>query len=194
MISGGYGYGSHKYRSPQRQGDSALPFRRGIANYGLPKRWKFTFTGFVWFSLLACDCIRSLLGLEYLRKDFLVSVKCLRRRDVPSFQALYRIDGIWEIWTVIIAQKREKAWFASSPKSQLQYLAPTPSFPTIAINDPGEEIELDPSEGPVDVFCLLIFDPDQVDYLNSRSNERLIFTSKPNGPSRKLWMSQQINP
>ncbi|KAG6523059.1 hypothetical protein ZIOFF_020218 [Zingiber officinale] len=91
-------------------------------------------------------------------------------------------------------QKREKAWFASSLKSQLQYLAPTPSFPTIAINDPGEEIELDPSEGPVDVFCLLIFDPDQVDYLNSRSNERLIFTSKPNGSSRKLWMSQQINP
>ncbi|XP_042398818.1 pyridoxine/pyridoxamine 5'-phosphate oxidase 2-like isoform X1 [Zingiber officinale] len=91
-------------------------------------------------------------------------------------------------------QKREKAWFASSLKSRLQYLAPTPSLPAIAIHDPGEEIQLDPSEGPVDAFCLLIFDPDQVDYLNLRSNERLIFTSKPNGPSCKLWMSQKINP
>lgn len=63
-------------------------------------------------------------------------------------------------------QKREKAWFASSLKSRLQYLALTPSLPAIATNDPGEEIKLDPSEGPVDTFCLLIFDPDQVSNLN----------------------------
>lgn len=58
-------------------------------------------------------------------------------------------------------QQREKAWFASSLKSRLQYLAPAPRLPDIS-NGSGEENQLDPSEGPVEAFCLLLFDPEQV--------------------------------
>ncbi|RWW04370.1 hypothetical protein BHE74_00039778 [Ensete ventricosum] len=58
-------------------------------------------------------------------------------------------------------QQREKAWFASSLKSRLQYLAPAPRLPDIS-NVSGEENQLDPSEGPVEAFCLLLFDPEQV--------------------------------
>ncbi|XP_074585161.1 pyridoxine/pyridoxamine 5'-phosphate oxidase 2 isoform X2 [Curcuma longa] len=114
--------------------------------------------------------------------------------DMIQINTDRRSAKIEEIQHCRFGEQREKAWFASSLKSRLQYLASTPSLPAITTNDPGEELKLDPSEGPVDAFCLLIFDPDQVDYLNLRSNERLIFTSKPNGSSCKLWMSQKINP
>ncbi|CAH2056739.1 unnamed protein product [Thlaspi arvense] len=90
-------------------------------------------------------------------------------------------------------QQRERAWFSSSPKSRLQYLGPIPGLPLlgeIAFKEPS----LDPSTGPVDAFCLLVLDPDQVDYLNLKSNERLNFTSRQNINGEKLWTSQRINP
>lgn len=58
-------------------------------------------------------------------------------------------------------QQREKAWFASSPKSRLQYLGPNPGFPSLD-EKPSQEFFLDPSAGPVDAFCLLVLDPEQV--------------------------------
>ncbi|XP_064962247.1 pyridoxine/pyridoxamine 5'-phosphate oxidase 2-like isoform X3 [Musa acuminata AAA Group] len=90
-------------------------------------------------------------------------------------------------------QQREKAWFASSLKSRLQYLAPAPRLPDIS-NGSGEENQLDPSEGPVEAFCLLLFDPEQVDYLNLKSNERFIFSSRSSEQGFKLWMSEKVNP
>ncbi|URD96831.1 pyridoxamine 5'-phosphate oxidase [Musa troglodytarum] len=90
-------------------------------------------------------------------------------------------------------QHREKAWFASSLKSRLQYLAPAPRLPDIS-NGSGEENQLDPSEGPVEAFCLLLFDPEQVDYLNLKSNERFIFTSRSSEQGFKVWMSEKVNP
>ncbi|XP_073111922.1 pyridoxine/pyridoxamine 5'-phosphate oxidase 2 isoform X1 [Elaeis guineensis] len=90
-------------------------------------------------------------------------------------------------------QQREKAWFASSPKSRLQYLGPTPGLPVINEN-PGAENQLDSSAGPVDAFCLLILDPEQVDYLNLKSNERLMFTSRPSANGCKVWIFEKINP
>ncbi|XP_064962251.1 pyridoxine/pyridoxamine 5'-phosphate oxidase 2-like isoform X7 [Musa acuminata AAA Group] len=89
--------------------------------------------------------------------------------------------------------EREKAWFASSLKSRLQYLAPAPRLPDIS-NGSGEENQLDPSEGPVEAFCLLLFDPEQVDYLNLKSNERFIFSSRSSEQGFKLWMSEKVNP
>lgn len=58
-------------------------------------------------------------------------------------------------------QQREKAWFMSSLKSRMQYLGPAPGIPVI---DEGtaKENHLDPTAGPVDAFCLLVFDPEQV--------------------------------
>lgn len=58
-------------------------------------------------------------------------------------------------------QQREKSWFASSLRSRSQYLGPNPGIP--CLNEQAlPEISLDPSTGPVDAFCLLILEPDQV--------------------------------
>jgi pyridoxamine 5'-phosphate oxidase len=59
-----------------------------------------------------------------------------------------------------LMQQREKSWFASSPKSRLQYLGPNPGLPCLS-EQPDQEF-LDPSTGPVGAFCVLILDPDQV--------------------------------
>lgn len=60
-----------------------------------------------------------------------------------------------------MVQQREKSWFASSQKSKLQYLGPNPGLPSLD-EQPPKEIFLDKLEGPVDAFCLLVLDPDQV--------------------------------
>ncbi|XP_065005364.1 pyridoxine/pyridoxamine 5'-phosphate oxidase 2-like isoform X5 [Musa acuminata AAA Group] len=104
-----------------------------------------------------------------------------------------RSAKIEEIKHCHFGEQREKAWFASSLKSRLQYLAPAPRLPDIS-NGSGEENQLDPSEGPVEAFCLLLFDPEQVDYLNLKSNERFIFTSRSSEQGFKLWMSEKVNP
>ncbi|EOX95662.1 hypothetical protein QUC31_005149 [Theobroma cacao] len=90
-------------------------------------------------------------------------------------------------------QQREKSWFASSVKSRLQYLGPIPGFPCIS-EHPNQEIALDPSTGPVGAFCLLVLDPDQVDYLNLKSNQRLKFISTLGLNGVKSWTSERINP
>ncbi|CAL5400863.1 unnamed protein product [Camellia sinensis] len=90
-------------------------------------------------------------------------------------------------------QQREKAWFASSVKSRLQYLGPNPGLPSLG-EQSSSESSLDPSAGPVDAFCLLVLDPDQVDYLNLKINERLTFSSRQNINGEKFWSSERINP
>ncbi|XP_076954490.1 pyridoxine/pyridoxamine 5'-phosphate oxidase 2-like isoform X1 [Bidens hawaiensis] len=90
-------------------------------------------------------------------------------------------------------QQREKAWFASSPKSRLQYLGPNPGLPSLGDQPDQGPSSLDPAAGPVPAFCLLVLDPHQVDYLNLKSNERISF-------SRKIvnedvsWNSEKVNP
>ncbi|XP_028116919.1 pyridoxine/pyridoxamine 5'-phosphate oxidase 2 isoform X2 [Camellia sinensis] len=91
------------------------------------------------------------------------------------------------------AEQREKAWFASSVKSRLQYLGPNPGLPSLG-EQSSSESSLDPSAGPVDAFCLLVLDPDQVDYLNLKINERLTFSSRQNINGEKFWSSERINP
>lgn len=120
-----------------------------------------------------------------------------------------------------MVQQREKSWFASSQKSRLQYLGPNPGLPSLD-EQPPKEIFLDKLEGPVDAFCLLVLDPDQVywislvyfsfhtlitfkclnvsgtcsqvDYLNLKSNERISFTSRQDPNGDKCWTSERINP
>ncbi|XP_044493299.1 pyridoxine/pyridoxamine 5'-phosphate oxidase 2-like [Mangifera indica] len=89
-------------------------------------------------------------------------------------------------------QIREKSWFASSVKSRLQYLGPNPGYP--CLEKQPMEFSLDPSTGPVDAFCLLVLDPDQVDYLNLKSNQRLMFTCKLSDNGEKCWTSEIVNP
>lgn len=121
-------------------------------------------------------------------------------------------------------QQREKAWFASSPRSRLQYLGPYPGIPSLD-DQSTVQSSLDQSAGPVDAFCLLVLDPDQVlaiacpfsknyyvlvdfkhrpnlagycstqvDYLNLKGNARELFTSVQSVNGEKLWNSKKINP
>lgn len=90
-------------------------------------------------------------------------------------------------------QQREKAWHACSVKSRLQYLGPTPGLPYIG-EHLTDENSLDSSTSPVDSFCLLIMDPDQVDYLNLKSNQRMTFTSTQSDSQEKCWALERINP
>ncbi|CAI9101099.1 OLC1v1038349C1 [Oldenlandia corymbosa var. corymbosa] len=90
-------------------------------------------------------------------------------------------------------QQREKAWVASSVRSRLQYLGPAPGLPSLC-DDPPPENSLNPSSGPVDAFCVLVLDPDQVDYLNLKKNERMLFRSTSSSNGEKSWTSDKINP
>ncbi|KAG0473241.1 hypothetical protein HPP92_015098 [Vanilla planifolia] len=90
-------------------------------------------------------------------------------------------------------QQRVKSWFASSLKSRFQYLGPVPRFPVI--NEKlSNDSELDPSAGPVDTFCLLVFYPEEVDYLNLKRNERLLFALRCDSDESITWWSEKVNP
>lgn len=105
----------------------------------------------------------------------------------------------------------------------MQYLGPIPGIPSLN-EESTKEISLDSSRVPVDAFCLLVLDPDQVqnfsnvelisllnccffclnfygvylyaqvDYLNLKSNQRLSFTSGKNDNGEKYWTSQKLSP
>ncbi|XP_006649265.1 pyridoxine/pyridoxamine 5'-phosphate oxidase 2 isoform X1 [Oryza brachyantha] len=90
-------------------------------------------------------------------------------------------------------QLRERAWFGSSVKSRLQYLGPCPGLP-IPNDDLVKDVHIDPSAGPVDAFCLLVLDPEKVDYLNLKSNQRLMFTRNQKEDGSNNWMGEKISP
>ncbi|KAG8653440.1 pyridoxine/pyridoxamine 5'-phosphate oxidase 2 [Manihot esculenta] len=88
---------------------------------------------------------------------------------------------------------REKSWYASSLKSRMQYLGPNPGLPCLN-EQPSHDFFLDPSSGPVATFCLLLLDPEQVDYLNLKSNQRIMFTLMRNVNGEHYWNSERTNP
>ncbi|XP_078442625.1 pyridoxamine 5'-phosphate oxidase family protein isoform X2 [Wolffia australiana] len=95
---------------------------------------------------------------------------------------------------ILIPQSyREKAWFSSSLNSRLQYLVPHPGLPRI-VDEPEEGVDLDPLKGPVNAFCVLEFDPEKVDYLNLKTNERLVYKSEKIGDRMRHWVIQEVNP
>ncbi|EMS47689.1 hypothetical protein TRIUR3_08693 [Triticum urartu] len=90
-------------------------------------------------------------------------------------------------------QQREKAWFASSVKSRSQYLGQSPGVP-VANDDHIKDVHIDPSAGPVDAYCLLTLDPEKVDYVNLKSNQRLMFTRTQEGVESSDWMAEKVSP
>lgn len=90
-------------------------------------------------------------------------------------------------------QHKEKAWFSSSVKSRLQYLGPQPGIPVLD-DEHVKGVHLDPLAGPVDAFCLLVLDPEKVDYLNLKSNQRLIFTRRQKDDGSNDWMAVKVSP
>ncbi|KAK1653672.1 hypothetical protein QYE76_071477 [Lolium multiflorum] len=84
-------------------------------------------------------------------------------------------------------QQREKTWFASSMKTRSQYLGePWPGVPVAEDN-------LDPSTGPVDAYCLLTLDPEKVDYVNLKSNQKLMFRRTQEGDHSSDWIAENAS-
>ncbi|KAH9620691.1 hypothetical protein KSS87_015713 [Heliosperma pusillum] len=143
----------------------------------------------------------SFAGLTYLS---LVQIRDINHW--PFAEICWYFVGSWEQFRIngyidvidesnsdpLKLQQREKAWFASSLNSRLQYLGPDPGLPSIT-EDLPKDFSLDPSAGPVSPFCLLVLDPDKVDYLNLKTNMRASFESSTlNGV--KTWSTERINP
>ncbi|XP_038874700.1 pyridoxine/pyridoxamine 5'-phosphate oxidase 2-like isoform X3 [Benincasa hispida] len=104
-----------------------------------------------------------------------------------------RTRKIEELKNCPFAEQRAEAWSSISPKSRLQYLGPSPGLPYPG-EQPVKEPFVDSYSGPVDSFCLLVFNPDQVDYLNLKSEERNLFKAIPSFGGEKLWETERINP
>ncbi|XP_050236507.1 pyridoxine/pyridoxamine 5'-phosphate oxidase 2 [Mercurialis annua] len=110
----------------------------------------------------------------------------------------FRINGRVDVidgshFDPVKLQLREKSWFASSVRSRLQYLGPNPGLPCLS-EQTSDELFLDPSAGPVAAFCLLVLDPQQVDYLNLKSSQRTMYTFGQNVNGENCWNSERINP
>lgn len=72
---------------------------------------------------------------------------------------------------IIWLQQRERAWYACSLKSRMQYLGPAPGLPHLTESeDSSIENSLAPSAGPAGTFCLLVLDPDEVLVFTGRVN------------------------
>ncbi|KAK6918162.1 Pyridoxamine 5'-phosphate oxidase, Alr4036 family, FMN-binding domain [Dillenia turbinata] len=140
------------------------------------------------------------------RKVFHLGIEDLRH--CPFGEICWYFTDTWEQFRIngkidiiddtvldpIKLQQRDKAWFASSLKSKLQYLGPKPGIPCFSEEPPPQQFSLDPSTGPVSAFCLLVLDPDQVDYVNLKTNDRLAFTSQTSVNGEKCWNTERINP
>ncbi|PKA52063.1 Pyridoxine/pyridoxamine 5'-phosphate oxidase 2 [Apostasia shenzhenica] len=110
----------------------------------------------------------------------------------------FRINGTLDVIDCsttdpVKLQQREKSWFSCSLKSRFQYLGPVPRLPVLSA-EPSKVDQLDSSSGPVDTFCLLIFDPEQVDYLSLKGNERILFRSRRSSSESRVWFSDKVNP
>eukprot|EP00250_Pteridium_aquilinum_P003054 c13389_g1_i1 orf=335-943(-) len=114
----------------------------------------------------------------------------------------YRVQGILDVISSSEVETRkkslrEKAWFESSAHSRLQFLGPAPKLPSL--HSTSTEVKLDPTQGPVDAFCLVLFDPEEVDYLNVKKNRRVVFTHTPmsrmtEADSHETWSELEVNP
>ncbi|KAL0896296.1 hypothetical protein Bca101_080257 [Brassica carinata] len=125
----------------------------------------------------------------------------LRSRKIQELKLCpfseFRINGRVEVIDASSSdqtklQLREKAWFANSLKSRLMYICPAPGMPYNG-EQPDQEVKLDPSSGPVADYCLLLLEPEKVDYLNLKSNQRLLFSSMLSGTGEKCWTSEKVN-
>ncbi|KAB5527219.1 hypothetical protein DKX38_021066 [Salix brachista] len=125
-------------------------------------------------------------------------VQCMRENTFERYKQGSELSFSWSClefahFFKLIMQQREKSWFASSLKSRLQYLGPNPGLPCLS-DQSLNEFFLDPSLGPVATFCLLVLDPDQVDYLNLKSNQRTVSTLSRCANGEMCWNSEMINP
>ncbi|KAI4338362.1 hypothetical protein MLD38_023432 [Melastoma candidum] len=137
------------------------------------------------------------------------SRKVLELRNRPVAEICWYLADSWEQFringTVEIIdssnpnshrlQQRERAWYTCSLRSRMQYLGPAPGLPHLIETEHSScQYSLDPSEGPVGTFCLLVLDPEEIDYLNLKNNSRMNFTCSKGPREEKCWTVKMINP
>ncbi|OAE34832.1 hypothetical protein AXG93_2528s2000 [Marchantia polymorpha subsp. ruderalis] len=108
----------------------------------------------------------------------------------------FRISGTLDVIgeadrNAVRLKMRERAWFQSSPNSRLQFVGPSPGFPCPE-GGPNDSTtpQLDPAQGPVENFCLVTLEPQEVDYLNLRKNKRYVFQKM----GEFSWTQREVNP
>ncbi|XP_022147468.1 pyridoxine/pyridoxamine 5'-phosphate oxidase 2 isoform X2 [Momordica charantia] len=104
-----------------------------------------------------------------------------------------RSRKVEELKNCPFAEQREKAWSSIPSKTRMQYLGPNPGLPYLT-GQPAKENLQDSSSGPVDSYCLLVFNPDQVDYVNLKSEKRFLYKASSSSRGEKLWSTERINP
>ncbi|XP_024379695.1 pyridoxine/pyridoxamine 5'-phosphate oxidase 2 isoform X1 [Physcomitrium patens] len=88
---------------------------------------------------------------------------------------------------------REKAWFDSSPRARAAFAAPHPGHPKGS--EPSEgNLQVDPNQGPLDTFCVLTLDPEEIDYYHAKDAVRILFKSSTTEIGHKVWSQQELNP
>ncbi|KAH7514833.1 hypothetical protein FEM48_Zijuj11G0132400 [Ziziphus jujuba var. spinosa] len=101
----------------------------------------------------------------------------------------FRIKGTIEIIDEsspdpVNLQQREKSWFARSPRTKMLFLDPGHSY---LEEEPPKDAFTELCGGPVAAYCVLVLHPEQVDYLNLKSNQRQVFTFNQNAKGDKCW-------
>ncbi|CAM6021318.1 unnamed protein product [Sphagnum balticum] len=108
----------------------------------------------------------------------------------------FRLNGILDLIgsTELDPSKktlREKAWFDSSPRSRASFASPHPGYPK---SSEFEQPQLDPSQGPIDTFCVLTLDPKEVDYYDAKKGHRIMFKLLDKQDGNSSWSKQEVNP
>ncbi|KAH7514827.1 hypothetical protein FEM48_Zijuj11G0131800 [Ziziphus jujuba var. spinosa] len=100
----------------------------------------------------------------------------------------FRIKGTIEIIDEsspdpVNLQQREKSWFARSPRTKMLFLDSGHSY----LEPPPKDAFPELCGGPVAAYCILVLHPEQVDYMNGKSNQRQVFTLDQNANGDKCW-------
>lgn len=82
------------------------------------------------------------------------------------------VNGAELLWLLLV-QLREKAWFDSSPRSRGAFAAPHPGHPKSS--EASEPPKVDPEQGPLDTFCVLTLEPEEVTLANLNPLMNLTF-------------------
>ncbi|KAG0585046.1 hypothetical protein KC19_3G253500 [Ceratodon purpureus] len=87
---------------------------------------------------------------------------------------------------------REKAWFDSSPRSRGAFAAPHPGHPKAS--ESSEPPKVDPDQGPLDTFCVLTLEPEEIDYYHAKDAVRILFKIAKKENGHKEWSREELNP
>ncbi|XP_024379698.1 pyridoxine/pyridoxamine 5'-phosphate oxidase 2 isoform X3 [Physcomitrium patens] len=151
-------------------------------------------SGDLWKVQISCN-LQRILGLTRLK--ILNTVHLICYHFTNSWEQ-FRIHGTLDLighadYESARKSLREKAWFDSSPRARAAFAAPHPGHPKGS--EPSEgNLQVDPNQGPLDTFCVLTLDPEEIDYYHAKDAVRILFKSSTTEIGHKVWSQQELNP